>query len=57
MFNHILDYYAHQMRHCPWSDVANYSLLSRAYFNTSLVQVRGCYVEPKKSYIRKGNAK
>ena len=53
MFNHILDYYAHQMRHCPWSDRARYNELSRAYFNTRLVQVRGSYVEPKKSYKRK----
>lgn len=40
MFNHILDYYAHLMLTCSWSDRARYNTLSRAYFNTCLVQVR-----------------
>jgi hypothetical protein len=40
MFNHILDYYAYRMLTCPWADRATYNALSRAYFVTSVQQVR-----------------
>ncbi len=40
MFNHILDWYAYQMRMCPWADRARYNGLSRAYYVTSLVANR-----------------
>ena len=40
MFAHILDYYAHQMRFCPWTDRVRYNALSQAYFNTRLAMVR-----------------